>query len=97
MNIIISIGTTLKIEKIVFNQRAHETYETELRFDFRFSCDLRGRFTCILLHSDSDRVGLLRSSEGLKLTSIIERIGTTASPERAEHRMNPLPLASQKS
>ena len=97
MNIIISIGTTLKYERIIFNQIAHETYETELSFDFRFSCHLRGHFACILLHSISDRVGLLRSAQWLKLTSLTKMICTTASPERAEHGMNELPLASQKS
>ena len=42
-----------------------------LRFDFRFSCDMQDRFACTLQHIVADRIGLLQSAPGPKVTTII--------------------------
>ena len=54
------------------------------------SANLQRRFASTLLHSSSGRVGLVRSSSGPMLTSIIIGVNTTTNPAKAEHRRNPL-------
>ena len=55
------------------NRKAHDTcyFPKRSRFVFRFSCDLQGRFACALQHILPDRIGLLQSAPGPKVTTII--------------------------
>ena len=68
-------------------RKAHDTcfFPKRSRCEFRFSCNLQGDFACTLQHSVPDRIGLLRSAQGPKLTTIINH---GLVPRLVQHEQN---------
>ena len=74
------------------NRKAHDTcyFPEPSRFGFWFSCDLQGRFACAFQHMLPDRIGLLQSAPGPKVTTIINGL----EPRQMRRKINSLILST---